>query len=169
MRPTTRPGGDEGKCRNTPQGVSYRGGARCLTMAAKQCISQYDNLLMGEVNMKAEEILRKCGFKNAAAVSAAAAQFRSQGHEIKLTAFAVKLIEGKFPRISNDDAGVIRDKRRTLGIKPGRVVVKGTRAMAIAEALYEGSLEEIYAFSNCDAREWGNGFPHYDARRRIGW
>lgn len=37
---------DEGKCRNTPQGVSCRGGSRCLTMAAKQCISQYDNLLM---------------------------------------------------------------------------------------------------------------------------
>ena len=38
MRLTTRPGGDEGKCRNTPQGVSYRGGARCLTMAAKQVL-----------------------------------------------------------------------------------------------------------------------------------
>ena len=119
--------------------------------------------------MNAEVILRKCGFRNAAAVSAAAAQLRPQGREIKLTALAVRLVEGKFPRISNDDAGVIRDKRRTLGIKPGRVVVKGTRAMAIAEALYEGSCEELYSTSDCDAREWGNGFPHYDARRRIGW
>ena len=139
-------------------------------MAAKQCISQYDNLLMVESKMNAEEILRKCGFRNAAAVSAAAAaQFRPQGRKIKLTAFAVKLVEGEHPHNTNDNIGVIRDKRRTLGIKPGRVIVKGTRAMAIAESLYEGSLEEIYAFSNCDAREWGNGFPHYDARRRIGW
>lgn len=138
-------------------------------MAAKQCISQYDNLLMGEGKMNAGEILRKCGFKNAAAVQATVTRYRPYGREIKLTAFAVKLVEGKFPRISNDDAGVIRDKRSTLGIKPGRMVVKGVRAAAIAEALYEGESEELYAFSKCDAREWGNGFPHYDKRRRIGW
>ena len=138
-------------------------------MAAKQCISQYDNLLMGESKMNAEEILRKCGFRNAAAVSAAVAQFRPQGREIKLTALAVRLVEGKFPNIYDDDVGVIRDKRRTLGIKPGRMVVKGTRAAAIAEVLYEGESEELYAFSKCDAHEWGNGFPHYDKRRRIGW
>ena len=119
--------------------------------------------------MNAGEILRICGFKNAAAVQAAVAQYRPQGREIRLTAFAVKLIEGKFPRSSNDNIGVIRDKRRTLGIKPGRIVVKGTRAAAIAEALYDGNSEELYAFSECDAREWGNGFPHYDARRRMGW
>ena len=119
--------------------------------------------------MKAEEILRKCGFKNAAAVSSAAAQFRPQGREIKLTAFAVKLVDGKCPRNFDDKAGVIRDKRRTLGIKPGRVVVKGTRAAVVAEVLYEGESEELYAFSKCDAHEWGNGFPHYDKRRRIGW
>ena len=119
--------------------------------------------------MKAEEILRICGFKNAAAVSAAAANHRAHVQGIKLTAFAVKLIEGECPRNFDDNVGVIRDKRRTLGIKPGRVVVKGTRAMAIAEALYEGSCEELYSTSDCDAREWGNGFPHYDARRRIKW
>lgn len=119
--------------------------------------------------MKAEEILHVCGFKNSAAVSAAAAQFRPQGRKIKLTELAVKLIDGKFPRISNNDAGVIRDKRKTLGIKPGRMVIKGTRAMAVAEALYDGSHEELYSTSNCEAHEWGNGFPHYDARRRMGW
>ena len=115
--------------------------------------------------MKAEEILHKCGFKNASAVQAAVAQYR----EIRLTAFAIKLIEGECHCNFDDNAGVIRDKRRTLGIKPGRMVVKGTRAMAIAEALYDGNREEIYAVSNCDSREWGNGFPHYDARRRMGW
>ena len=119
--------------------------------------------------MKAEEILRICGFKNAAAVSAAAANHRAHVQGIKLTAFAVRLIEGKCHRNFDDNVGVIRDKRKTLGIKPGKVVVKGTRAMSIAEALYDGSREEIYAVGYCDAREWGNGFPHYDARRRIGW
>lgn len=119
--------------------------------------------------MNAEEILRKCGFKNAAAVSAAAANHQTYVREINLTAFAVKLIESKCHRNFDDNAGVIRDKRRTLGIKPGRVVVKGTRAMAVAEALYDGNSEELYAFSECNAREWGNGFPHYDARRRMGW
>ena len=119
--------------------------------------------------MKAEEILRKCGFKNASAVQAAVAQYRPNDRVIKLTAFAVKLTEGEHPHNTNDNIGVIRDKRRTLGIKPGRMVVKGTRAAAIAEALYDGNHEEIYAVSNCDAREWGNGFPHYDKRRRIGW
>lgn len=119
--------------------------------------------------MKAEEILRICGFKNAAAVSAAATNHRTHVRGVKLTAFAVKLVEGECPHNTNDNIGVIRDRRRTLGIKPGRIVVKGTRAMAVAEALYDGSREEIYAVSNCDAREWGNGFPHYDARRRIGW
>ena len=119
--------------------------------------------------MKAEEILRKCGFKNAAAVQAAVTQYRTQGQKIRLTAFAVKLVEGERPHNTNDNIGVIRDKRKTLGIKPGRIVIKGTRAAAIAEALYEGESEELYAFSKCDAHEWGNGFPHYDNRRRIGW
>lgn len=122
--------------------------------------------------MKAEEILRICGFKNAAAVQAAAANYRPHDREIRLTAFAVKLVEGKRPHNNNNnnnDIGVIRDKRRTLGIKPGRMVIKGTRAMAVAEALYDGSREEIYATSDCDPCEWGNGFPHYDARRRMGW
>ena len=118
--------------------------------------------------MKAEEILRKCGFKNASAVSAAVAQYRPNGQVIKLTALAVKLIEGKCHRNFDDNTGVFRDKRRTLGIKPGRVIVKGTRT-AIAEALYDGDSEELYAFSERDAREWGNGFPHYDKRHRIGW
>ena len=119
--------------------------------------------------MKAEEILRKCGFKNAAAVSAAASHHQTV-REIKLTAFAVKLVESKRPHNNNNNnIEVIRDKRRTLGIKPG-VRVKGTRrAMSIAEALYEGSREEIYADSDCPPCEWGNGFPHYDARRRMGW
>ena len=118
--------------------------------------------------MKAEEILRICGFKNAAAVQAAAANYRPHDREIRLTAFAVKLIDGKCHRNFDDNSGVIRDKRGTLGIKPG-MRVKGTRAMAVAEALYDGSREEIYATSDCDPCEWGNGFPHYDARRRIGW
>ena len=120
--------------------------------------------------MKSEEILRICGFKNAAAVSAAAANYRTV-LEVKLTAFAVKLIEGKRPHNNNNDndnIGVIRDKRRTLGIKPG-MRVKGTRATAVAEYIYDGSREEIYATSDCDPCEWGNGFPHYDARRRMGW
>lgn len=139
-------------------------------MAAKQCISQYNNLLTGEDKMKAEEILRICGFKNAAAVSAAAAQYRAQGRKIKLTAYAVKLIGGEcIRRLDDDNAGVIRDNRRTLGIKPGSAKIKGTRATIIAEALYEGNYEELYRYSNCEACEWGNGFPHYDARRRIGW
>ena len=119
--------------------------------------------------MKAEEILRKCGFKNAAAVLAAAANYRPHAQDVKMTAFAVKLVEGKCHRNFDDNVGVVRDKRRTLGIKPGRMVIKGTRAMAVAEALYDGSREEIYATSNCDPCEWGNGFPHYDARRRTGW
>lgn len=118
--------------------------------------------------MKAEEILRKCGFKNAAAANTAAANYRP-ARDIKLTAFAIKLVEGKCHCKFDDNVGVIGDKRKTLGIKPGRVVVKGTRAMSIAEALYDGSREEIYATSECDPCEWGNGFPHYDARRRMGW
>ena len=36
--------------------VSCRGGSRCLTMAAKQCISQYDNLLIGEPSMNSKEL-----------------------------------------------------------------------------------------------------------------
>ena len=121
-----------------------------------------------EGKMKAEEILRICGFKNAAAVTAAAANNRTNVRDIKLTALAVKLINSKCHRNFDGTAGVIRDKRVTLGIKPG-VVVKGTRAMAVAEALYDGNREEIYAVSNCDPREWDNGFPNYDTRRRIGW
>ena len=36
--------------------VSCRGGSWCLTMAAKQCISQYDNLLIGEPSMNSKEL-----------------------------------------------------------------------------------------------------------------